>query len=69
MLPMCSDLFEVRSSASPQCDGVGWFAREHIHPGVILFQEDAAVVGPASPDACIECLRKADQDYTCKREL
>jgi hypothetical protein len=37
--------------------GMGWFANQDMDPGVILLEEEAFVIGPASPNACVECFR------------
>ena len=42
--------------------GYGVVTRQDIEPGQVILCEEAAIVGPASPESCLECLR-ITQDF------
>ena len=37
--------------------GYGVVTSQDIEPGQVILTEEAAIVGPASPESCLECLR------------
>ena len=50
-----SRLFRVEKSESP-FGGLGLIANCFIAPGTVVFTEEACLVAPSTPYACIECL-------------
>ena len=42
--------------------GYGVVTSKDIEPGQVILTEEAAIVGPASPESCLECLR-ITQDF------
>ena len=51
----CDDLFRIEKSNSP-LGGFGLKANLFIPPGKVILTEEACLVGPSTPYACIECL-------------
>ena len=45
--------------------GYGVVTTKDIDPGQIILCEEAAIVGPAKPESCLECLNTTAQDF-CK---
>ena len=48
-------MFRIDKSDSPY-GGFGLKSNRFISPGTVVFTEEACLVGPSTPYACIECL-------------
>ena len=48
-------VFRIEKSDSP-LGGFGVKANQFIPPGMVILTEEACLVGPSTPYACIECL-------------
>ena len=48
-------LFQISPSSSSN-GGLGLISTQFIAPGTVILTEEACLVGPSTPYACIECL-------------
>ena len=59
-----NEVFRIEKSESPY-GGLGLRANCFIDPGTVVLTEQACLVGPSTPYACIECLAAVVSTSEC----
>lgn len=62
-MPRSFDIMELLRVDRLPGKGYGAVATRDLHPGEVVICEEAGVIGPGSPEACLECVHLTSQ--TC----